>query len=219
MDLSVVARYFPFLVRGVGITIEFTFISFLLAIVLGLVIALGRISENRFIRIPCQIYIDFIRGTPLLAQIYLVHFGLPQIFGYKPVGFVDALIALTLNSSAYMAEIYRSGIESIEAGQMEAARSLGMTYGQAMRYVILPQTIRRVIPPMGNEFITLLKESSLMSVIGMEDLMMRAKMMAGRSFRPFEAYFTAALIYLAMTFTFSRLLGRVEGRLKASGRS
>ncbi|HOB31085.1 MAG TPA: amino acid ABC transporter permease [Bacillota bacterium] len=216
-DLNVVARYFPFLIRGVGITIQFTFISFLIAIVLGLLIALGRVSNNKIIRVPCQIYIDFIRGTPLLAQIYLVHFGLPQIFHYKPVGYIDALIALTLNSSAYMAEIYRGGIESIEKGQMEAARSLGMTYGHAMRYVILPQAIRRVIPPMGNEFITLLKESSLVSVIGMEDLMMRSKMMAGQSFRPFEAYFTTALIYLVLTFTFTRLLGYLEGRLKTGG--
>lgn len=217
--MNVVSRYFPFLVKGVGITVRFTFISFLLAVVVGLIIALGRISGNKIIRIPCQIYIDFIRGTPLLAQIYLVHFGLPQIFHYRPVGYIDALVALTLNSSAYMAEIYRGGIESIEAGQMEAARSLGMTYGQAMRYVILPQAFRRVIPPMGNELITLLKESSLVSVIGMEDLMMRSKMMAGQSFRPFEAYFTTALIYLAMTFTFSRILGRLEGRLKGSGES
>ncbi len=210
-------KYFPFLVRGVGITVQFTFVSFLIAILLGLLIALGRISGNKMLRIPCQAYIDFIRGTPLLAQIYLVHFGLPQILHYKPVGYIDALVSLTLNSSAYMAEIYRSGIESIEAGQMEAARSLGMTYGQAMQYVILPQAIRRVIPPMGNEFVTLLKESSLVSVIGMEDLMMRSKMMAGQSFRPFEAYFTTALIYLVLTFTFSRLLGLLERRLKTSG--
>ena len=180
-----VARYFPFLVRGVGITIEFTFISFLLAIVLGLVIALGRISENRFIRIPCQIYIDFIRGTPLLAQIYLVHFGLPQIFGYKPVGFVDALIALTLNSSAY-------GRDLQEWNRVNRGRADGSC--QIARDDLWPghavcdsaSDYQAGDPSMGNEFITLLKESSLMSVIGMEDLMMRAKMMAGRSFRPFE---------------------------------
>ncbi len=215
--LSVVARFFPFLIRGVGITLQITFLSFLIAVVLGLIVVLGRISDNPILRIPCQIYVDFIRGTPLIAQIYLIHFGLPQILGYRPIGYIDALVALTLNSSAYMAEIYRGGIESVEAGQMEAARSLGMTYGQAMQYIILPQALRSVIPPMGNEFITLLKESALVSIIGMEDLMMRAKMMAGQSFRPFEAYFTTALIYLALTFILSRLLGRIEGRLKRSG--
>lgn len=135
------------------------------------------------------------------------------------MGYIDALVALSLNSAAYMAEIYRAGIESIDRGQMEAARSLGMTYGQAMRYVILPQAFRRVIPPMGNEFIALLKESSLVSVIGMEDLMMKSNMMAGRSFRAFEAYFTSALIYLALTLTFTRLLGRIERRMKTDGRS
>ncbi len=215
-DLEVVARYLPFLLEGVGITVEFTLIAFSAGSVLGLLLALGRISKNPIFHYPAVAYIDFVRGTPLLAQIYLIHFGLPQIFGYTPVGYVDALLALTLNSTAYIAEIMRAGIESIDRGQMEAARSLGMTYVQAMRYVILPQALRRVVPPMGNEFIALLKESSLVSVIGMEDLMMKSRMMAGRSFRPFEAYFTAALIYLALTLTFSRILGWGERRMGKS---
>lgn len=215
-DLEVVARYLPFLLQGVGITVEFTLIAFSAGSILGLLLALARISKNPIFHYPAVAYIDFVRGTPLLAQIYLIHFGLPQIFGYTPVGYIDALLALTLNSTAYIAEIMRAGIESIDRGQMEAARSLGMTYVQAMRYVILPQALRRVVPPMGNEFIALLKESSLVSVIGMEDLMMRSRMMAGRSFRPFEAYFTAALIYLALTLTFSRILGWGERRLGKS---
>lgn len=209
-DIDIVRKYLPFLVSGVGITLQFTVISYLLGAVLGLGLALGRVGHSRIVRAACRVYIDFIRGTPLLAQIYLVHFGLPQVLHYRPVGWIDAMLALTLNSAAYVAEIFRAGIESIERGQMESALSLGMTYGQAMRYVILPQAFRRVVPPMGNEFIALLKESSLVSVIGMEDLMMRSNMMAGRSFRPFEAYFTAALIYLALTLTFSRLVGRLE---------
>lgn len=212
-ELEIVGRYLPFLLAGVGITVEFTLVAFAAGSVLGLLLALARISKNPICHYPAVAYIDFIRGTPLLAQIYLIHFGLPQVFGYTPVGYVDALLALTLNSTAYIAEIMRAGIESIERGQMEAARSLGMTYVQAMRYVILPQALRRVVPPMGNEFIALLKESSLVSVIGMEDLMMKSRMMAGRSFRPFEAYFTAALIYLALTLTFSRILGWTERRL------
>ncbi|HHY34310.1 MAG TPA: amino acid ABC transporter permease [Firmicutes bacterium] len=215
-DLEVVARYLPFLLQGVGITVEFTLIAFSAGSILGLLLALARISKNPIFHYPAVAYIDFVRGTPLLAQIYLIHFGLPQIFGYTPVGYIDALLALTLNSTAYIAEIMRAGIESIDRGQMEAARSLGMTYVQSMRYVILPQALRRVVPPMGNEFIALLKESSLVSVIGMEDLMMRSRMMAGRSFRPFEAYFTAALIYLALTLTFSRILGWGERRLGKS---
>lgn len=216
-DVEAVARYLPFLLRGITVTLQFTVLSFVLGSVLGLVFALGRISRNPVLRVPCRAYIDFIRGTPLLAQIYLVHFGFPQMFGYKPVGWVDAVVALTLNSAAYVAEIFRAGIESIERGQMEAARSLGMTYGQAMRYVVLPQAFRRVVPHMGNEFIALLKESSLVSVIGMEDLMMKARMMAGRSFKAFEAYFTIALIYLALTFTFARLLDFLERRIKTNG--
>ena len=212
-NLEVVAKYLPFLLLGVGITIRFTLLSFLLGAVIGLAIALGRISGNRMLRLPCVWYVDFFRGTPLLAQVYLIHFGLPQVLGYRPVGSIDALVALTLNCAAYVAEIWRAGIESIERGQMEAARSLGMTYAQSMRFVILPQAFKRAIPPLGNEFIALLKESSLVSVIGLEDLMMKANMMAGRSFRPFEAYFTVALIYLVLTLTFSRVVARLEGRL------
>ncbi|MEX0974851.1 MAG: amino acid ABC transporter permease [Bacillota bacterium] len=213
-DLSIVAKYLPFLLLGVGITIRYTVLAFLLGSVMGLLIALGRVGKSKVLRYPCLWYVDFIRGTPLLAQVYLIHFGLPQVFGYRPVGTIDALVALTLNAAAYIAEIWRGGIESMERGQMEAARSLGMTYGQAMKYVVLPQAFRRVIPPLGNEFIALLKESSLVSVIGLEDLMMKANMMAGRSFRPFEAYFTVALIYLSLTLTFARVLSRLEGRLK-----
>lgn len=212
-NLEIVARYLPFLLRGIGVTFRFTVLGFVLGSFLGLALALGRLSRNPAIKHPCLWYVNFVRGTPLLAQVYLIHFGFPQVFGYRPIGSVDAMIALSLNSAAYIAEIWRGGIESIERGQMEAARSLGMTYGQAMRFVILPQAFRRVIPSMGNEFIALLKESSLVSIIGMEDLMMKANMMAGRSFRPFEAYFTVALIYLTLTLTFARLVTRLEGRL------
>jgi glutamine transport system permease protein len=217
-DLEVVKRYLPFLLNGVGVTFRFTVVAFLLGAVIGLLVALGRIQRNPFLRLPCVWYTDFIRGTPLLAQIYLIHFGLPQVLGYKPVGWLDAMIALTINSGAYIAEIWRGAIQSIDQGQMEAARSLGMNYAQAMSHVILPQAFKRAIPPLGNEFIALLKESCLVSVIGLEDLMMRANMMSGRSFRPFEAYFTVAIIYLIMTLTFSRLVTRLEGGFK-HGRS
>ncbi len=213
-NVEVVRRYLPFLLMGIGVTLKFTLSAFVFGSVLGLLIALGRIHKNPALRLPCVWYVDFIRGTPLLAQVYLIHFGLPQILKYKPVGSVDAMVALTLNCAAYVAEIWRSTIESVDRGQMEAARSLGMTYTQGLRYVVLPQAFRIAIPPLGNEFIALLKESCLVSVIGLEDLMMRANMMAGRSFRPFEAYFTIAMMYLVMTLTFSRLVGRMERGLK-----
>ena len=217
-DLNVVKRYLPFLLKGIGVTFRFTIVAFILGAFLGLFIGFGRIQKNRLWRFPASWYIDFVRGTPLLAQIYLIHFGLPRVLKYRPVGWLDAMIALTLNSAAYIAEIWRGAIESIDAGQMEAARSLGMSSAKAMRYVILPQAFKRALPPLGNEFIALLKESCLVSVIGIEDLMMRANMMSGSSFHPFEAYFTVALIYLAMTFTFSRLVNRLEGGLNR-GRS
>lgn len=213
-NLDVVAKYLPFLTRGIGITLKFTVIAFFVGLVVGLMIALGRVRGNPALRYPCLWYTDFMRGTPLLVQVYLIHFGLPQVLHYKPVGSLDAMVALSLNAGAYIGEIWRGAIESIDKGQLEAARSLGMTYAQAMKEVILPQAFRRAVPPLGNEFIALLKESSLVSVIGLEDLMMRANMMSGRSFRPFEAYFTVALIYLALTLVFARWVARLERGMK-----
>ena len=214
-SVEIVAKYFPFLVKGIEVTLVFTVIAFIVGLGLGLLTALGRVGRSPALRYPCIWYTNFIRGTPLLAQVYLIHFGLPQVLHYRPNGVVDALAALSLNAGAYIAEIWRGAIESIDRGQMEAARSLGMTYAQAMREVVLPQAFRRAIPPLGNEFIALLKESALVSVIGLEDLMMRANMMAGRSFRPFEAYFTVALIYLALTLGFARVVNHLEGRMKS----
>jgi glutamine transport system permease protein len=214
-SVEIVAKYFPCLAKGIEVTLVFTVIAFIVGLGLGLLVALGRVGRSPALRYPCIWYTNFIRGTPLLAQVYLIHFGLPQVLHYRPNGVVDALVALSLNAGAYIAEIWRGSIESIDRGQMEAARSLGMTYAQAMREVVLPQAFRRAIPPLGNEFIALLKESALVSVIGLEDLMMRANMMAGRSFRPFEAYFTVALIYLALTLGFARVVNHLEGRMKS----
>jgi glutamine transport system permease protein len=213
MHWEVLARYYPLLVRGALDTLQFTTISVALGTLLGLFVALLRLSRNKPLRMIVSCYVEFFRGTPLLTQIMLIHFGLPRLLGYHPNTFFDAILALTLNSGAYIAEIFRGGIQSIERGQMEASRSLGMSYAQAMRYVILPQAVRRIIPPMVNEFIAMLKDSSLLAIISVNELMFRSIQISGRTFRPFEVYLFAALLYLVMTMTFSYVGSRVERRM------
>ncbi|NMB24214.1 MAG: amino acid ABC transporter permease, partial [Firmicutes bacterium] len=158
-------------------------------------------------------YVDFFRGTPLLVQIFVVYMGLPQL-GLRLSNWAAALTALGLNSGAYVAEIVRAGIQSIDKGQMEAARSLGMTSSQTMQYVVLPQAFRRIIPPLGNEFIALLKDSSLVAVISLEELLRKGQINVTRFYRPFEIYIQIAIIYLIMTKSISFLVSWAEKRLK-----
>jgi glutamine transport system permease protein len=163
--------------------------------------------------LPFSIYITFFRGTPLLVQILLVHFAaVPLILG-QTNGILAAIVTLSLNSAAYIAEIFRAGIQSIDKGQMEASRSLGMTHVQSMKNVILPQAFKRMIPPLGNEFVVLIKESSLASIIAAPELMYWGRAMQGEYFRVWEPFLTAAVIYLILTLTLSFLLERLERRL------
>jgi len=218
LNWDIMERYLPFLVGGAWLTLRLTVITTALGTVIGLFAAIARLSRFKAFSWPAAVYVDFFRGTPLLAQIMLIHFGLPQLFGYKPNMVVDAIAALSINCGAYVTEIFRAGIQSIERGQTEAALSLGMTPFQAMRYVILPQAFRRVLPPLGNEFIAMLKDSSMVSIISMEELLFRGMISAGRSFRPFEIWITVALLYLAMTLPFTRLVSWTEMKLKREHR-
>jgi polar amino acid transport system permease protein len=218
LDWQVIERYFPFLLGGAWLTLRLTVITTALGTVIGLFAAIARLSRFKVFSWPAAAYVDFFRGTPLLAQIMLIHFGLPQVFGYKPNMVADAIAALSINCGAYVTEIFRAGIQSIERGQTEAALSLGMTPVQAMRYVILPQAFRRVLPPLGNEFIAMLKDSSMVSIISMEELLFRGMISAGRSFRPFPIWITVSLLYLAMTLPFTRLVSWMEMKLKREHR-
>ncbi|MEW6525009.1 MAG: amino acid ABC transporter permease [Bacillota bacterium] len=217
---ELVGRYLPFLLEGAALTVVVTMASIALGIILGLFAGLARISSRTALRVLAGAYIDFFRGTPLLVQIFLIHYALvPMVYGRAASPYLSGIGALSINAGAYIAEIVRAGIQSIDRGQMEAARSLGMTYAQAMRFIILPQAFRRIVPPLGNEFIMLLKDSSLLFAIAVEELMTRGRLMNGRTYRPFEAYLTVAVIYLVMTLTFSRLLGRLERRLVPGDKS
>lgn len=212
----------PTLLWGALMTLFLTIVAVFNGIVIGTLAGVARVVHNKVINVIAGIYVDVIRGTPLLVQIFMIHFGLPPIIGSlfnhgQPVPidpFVSALTALSINSGAYVAEIIRAGIQSIDKGQMEAARSLGMTYRHAMRFVILPQAIKRVIPPLGNEFIAMLKDSSLVSVIGMEELVRKAQIIVTRSYRPTETWLEVGILFLIITLPFTRLVARLERRLK-----
>ncbi len=214
MNYELMVQAIPLLLMGAGVTIKITVISVLLGILFGLFIGIARISTNRVISLLAAVYVDFLRGTPLLVQIFLVYFALPVVSGQRIDPFVAAIAACSINSSAYVAEIFRAGIQSIDAGQMEAGRSLGMTWTQTMRYIIVPQAARRVIPPLGNEFIALLKDSSLVSVIGFEELTRRGQLIIARTYASLEIWLCVAIIYLVMTVSISRLVAWLERRYK-----
>jgi glutamine transport system permease protein len=214
LDFSIIPGILPALFVGARLTVQLAFIAVAIGLIIGSFVGIGRVSSNRVIRTITSIYVDFIRGTPLLVQLFLVYFGLPSIIGRPIPPFTAAIAAMGINSGAYVAEIVRAGIQSIDKGQMEAARSIGLTYSQSMQYIIFPQAFRRIIPPLGNEFVAMLKETSLVSVIALEDLLRKGQVVITRTFRPFEVYIVVALIYLVMTLAISRLVAWSEKRLK-----
>lgn len=236
---DIVSGYMPAFLKAAVMTIEVTAISVTLGTLLGLFLGIGRLAQAKHgiikyflllaVRWPATLYVTFFRGTPLFVQILIVHFGLLPIFIHPQDGllisgelafeiksnygaFISGIIALSLNSGAYIAEIFRAGIQSIDKGQTEAARSLGLTYGQTMRYVIVPQAFRRMLPPLGNEAIMLLKDSSLVSAIGLAELAYVARSAFGSTSRVWEPYLTISIIYLIMTLGLSVLVAWLERR-------
>ena len=216
-DPELVSRTWSFLVRGVWMTALLAAIGLLLGLPIGLALALARVQPSRVLSVPAAVYVEIVRGTPLLVQILFIYFVLPA-FGVNLPAFTSGVIALTLNSAAYLAEIFRAGIESIDTGQMEAARSLGMSYAQAMRRVILPQTFRRVLPPLTNEGIALLKDSSLVSVIGLTELARTGQELASRYAAPLTIWPMVALLYLLLTFPLTRVAQQLERRWRPAAR-
>ena len=217
-NFDLVVNSFPLLLVGAGVTIKITALSVALGVVIGLFVGIARISRIKILRVLAAIYVDFFRGTPLLVQIFLVYFALPVITGQRVDPFVAAIGSCGINSGAYVAEIFRAGIQSIDKGQMEAGRSLGMTWVQTMRYIIVPQAFKRVIPPLGNEFIALLKDSYLVSVIGFEELTRRGQLIIAKTYGSLEIWISVAVIYLAMTLTISRFVAYLERRYKTDDR-
>ena len=217
-NFDLVVTSFPLLLLGAGVTIKITAMSVALGVLIGLFVGIARICRVKPLRFLAAVYVDFFRGTPLLVQIFLFYFAVPVITGQRIDPYVAAVGSCGINSGAYVAEIFRAGIQSIDKGQMEAGRSLGMTWVQTMRYIIVPQAFKRVIPPLGNEFIALLKDSSLVSVIGFEELTRRGQLIIAKTYGSLEIWISVAVIYLAMTLTISRFVAYLERRYKTDDR-
>ena len=220
-------RGFAFMQAGLWVSIWVTVVSFLLVTVLGLFGGLGRLSKNPVIHGLATLYVEVIRGIPLMVQILFWYFAFPAVIQglgtswnipsfatYKANGYVMAVLGLTVCYAAYMSEIYRAGIQSIGKGQMEAARSLGMSSVQALRYVVLPQAVRVIMPPMGNEFISLIKDSSLISVVAVADLTRLGREFSSISFSPIETWSLVALLYLVLTTISARIVAFIERKTK-----
>jgi polar amino acid transport system permease protein len=210
---DIIADYLPLFIEGTLWTIAITIMGVLLGAILGLFIGIGKMMKNPLAKLPFVWYINFFRGTPLLVQIFIIHFGVMPLFMTTVNPIISGVVSLALNAAAYIAEIFRAGIKSIDRGQMEAARSLGMNHMQAMKEVILPQAVKRMIPPLGNEFIVLLKDSSLISLISVPELMYWGKAATGQYYRIWEPYLTVAVVYLVLTLSLTYLLNYVERRL------
>jgi polar amino acid transport system permease protein len=204
-------RILKFVPDGILVTFKVTVGAILLALILGLFTGLGRLAKNKIINGIASLYVEVIRGIPLLVQIFYIYYALGRIVHIPDL--YSAVIAMAICYGAYMGEIFRAGIQSIPRGQMEAARSLGMTHSRAMRHIIIPQAFRVVLPPIGNEFIALLKDSSLVSILAVSDLLRRGREFASESFSYFETYTVIALIYLVLTLFFSKLIGFMEERI------
>ena len=216
MNFTFLEKYSGYFLRGAEITIVLAFFAVLFGTLLGLGITLLRRSKFKPISFIATAYVEFVRGTPLLVQIYIIYIGLPQIIGIDLPDMTTGAVALALNSSAYVSEIIRAGIDAVDKGQMEAARSLGMNQGLAMFQVVIPQAFKNILPALGNEFISVIKESSMVSVIGVAELMYNAGIVRGNTALGLEPVIVAAVIYFVITFTLTRVLGIVERRLKAS---
>jgi His/Glu/Gln/Arg/opine family amino acid ABC transporter permease subunit len=217
MDWDIIPEYFPAFMRGLTLTLEIAVISIILGFIGGLLIGMMRISRNPIVNGLSMIYVEAFRGTPLLIQIFLVYLGLPQLGIQVESALVAGLIALSMNSAAYQAEIFRGGVQAIPKGQMEAGRSLGLSYNQSLANVIIPQALRNGLPAYTNEFITMIKDSSLVMTIGILELTLTGKIISGATAQPFVVLLFVALLYFILTFTTARIMRYVEKRFAIPG--
>ncbi|SCU46612.1 ABC transporter substrate-binding protein/permease [Staphylococcus aureus] len=215
-DSGFISKYGSFFLKGIKITILISLIGVALGSILGAFVALMKLSKIKIISWIASIYIEILRGTPMLVQVFIVFFGITAALELDISALVCGTIALVINSSAYIAEIIRAGINAVDKGQMEAARSLGLNYRQTMKSVIMPQAIKNILPALGNEFVTLIKESSIVSTIGVGEIMFNAQVVQGISFDPFTPLLVAAALYFVLTFVLTRIMNMIEGRLNAS---
>lgn len=210
-------QYYTVLLSGIRVTVTLAVLSMLLAMVVGLIACLGMLSRYRLFRVPSLFFVEFTRDTPILVQMVWVHYAWPALIGVKFTAFVSALIALTMQSSGYLAEEYRAGIGSIEKGQIESSQSLGMTYARMMRRIVIPQAFARVLPGILNQFVTCFKSTSIVSVIAVPDIMYQAGLIVSATFLPMPVYTAVALIYFVLVLLVSATVRRLSRRLPAAG--
>ncbi|MBR7081604.1 MAG: amino acid ABC transporter permease [Oscillospiraceae bacterium] len=227
-NFTFLPKYGSFFIQGIEYTLLLSVISVLLAVIPALLLALMRLSKNRLIKGVSGAYIAVFRSTPLLVQLYIIYFGIfgairipsYNIFGFIDIArFIPGVVALALNSSAYVAEIFRAGILAVDIGQTEAARSLGLSSWQAMRLAVLPQAIKNILPALANEVVTMVKESSICSIIGMAELMWGAKTVAGSTLITISPYVLVAIIYFCINFPASKAIEAIERRMRRGDRA
>lgn len=211
---ELLARTFPRLLQGLAVTLESTLLSLVLAAVVGLLFGLLSVSRNKVSRAIARVYVDIIRGTPIIVQAFFIYFGVTSALNMRMEPMTAGVITLTLNAGAYLAEIFRGGIQSVDKGQMEAARSLGLPHGMAMRKVILPQAIRTMIPAIVNQCIITLKDSSILSVIGMAELTQVGKLIIANNLESFRMWLIVGIMYFIIIMILSWVSKRIEKRLQ-----
>jgi His/Glu/Gln/Arg/opine family amino acid ABC transporter permease subunit len=217
LDWSIIPEYWSSFMAGAQLTIIIAVVSISLGFIGGILIGMGRLSKNPIAYYASTVYVEAFRGTPLLIQIFLIYLGLPYALGVQFDPVYAGITALSLNSAAYQGEIFRGGIQSIPKGQMEAARSMGLTKGQTMKNVLIPQGLRNSLPTYTNEFCTMIKDSSLCSVIGVMELTQTGKDVFAVTFQPFVIYIFIALVYFVMTFITSKSMRYIEKRYAIPG--
>ena len=215
LKFDFLSTYWPFYVEGLKITIIFSICAVIFGIILGIALALMKLSKLRVLRGVAVSYINFVRGTPILVQIYIVYFGLFS-FGINLSDSTAGIAALAINSGAYVAEIVRAGILAVDKGQTEAGRSLGLSKAQTMIYIVIPQAIKNVLPPIGNEFIVLLKETAIVGYVSLTDLTRAANQISSRTYEAFMPLIGAAVIYFVIIKILTNLLGVLERSLRKS---
>jgi polar amino acid transport system permease protein len=214
---QVFSEYHDVLLSGIWVTLSLSVLAMIIAVVAGLIACLGTLAHSRLIRAPAVFYVEFCRNTPILVQLVWVHYALPEIIGIKFDAYTSSLIALALQSSGYLAEEYRAGIESIDKGQIEAAQSLGMTYARLMRRIVIPQAFIRMLPGILNQYVICFKSTSIVSIIAVPDLMYQAGLIVSATFLPMPVYTAVALTYFVLVFAVSTLVRKLSRKLPMGG--
>ncbi|SCC54361.1 amino acid ABC transporter permease [Bacillus mycoides] len=216
LDFSAITPSIPYILKGLEVTLKIVAASALAGFILGTLLALCKIARIRVLNIAADIYTSIFRGTPLVLQLMIIYFGVPQMIGYEIPAFLAAVLAFSLNSGAYMSEVIRAGIQAVDKGQTEAAMALGIPYSKMMRNIIFPQALKNILPALVNEFATLTKESAVVTVIGATDLMRRAYIVGGETFKYLEPLLFVGLIYYILVIILTLIGKAIEGRMKKS---